>query len=482
VIKKVNHAYSAMARGGWLPFVRFGDMIDEFKLTVSTPAEYDILGVGEKVSEKREGDVLITEWVAESEVEFPTIIFGRYYTDSPKIKATKADGTEVPVTVHVDEVSMQQLELDAQTYQDYQDLQEEFSSGARGIRAKQLRAIGDQAVNAINLYRELSGIDYPYGELNLVNDPQPAMYGQAPSSLIYLGSLVFRGEGTMAGDTLLGGGGESTAKFLKSVVAHEVGHQWWGSRVAHANQRNYWFVESLAEFFSAVWLEYVHGPKEYMEQVDEWRKRVLEIDQRASVQNASVLWTGNLPGAGYQAAVYNKGPFAFHILRKTFGDEKFFPALKEFCMELNEKGEVVTDDLRMAAERALGGVGQDGQRYNVDLSWFFDQWIRGAGIPQYSFNYSTRQAEDKTWIVEGTVNQRIVVGNKSKYHVMPDTYYRGVVQITVTGKDKQEYPVRFVVEGPETPFAFKVPVAPRQIVLNKDNEMLSLDVLENRGF
>ena len=55
-----------------------------------------------------------------------------------------------------------------------------------------MRPLADQAAYAIELYTEISGVDYLYGELNLVNDPSPALYGQAPSSLIYLGSLVFR--------------------------------------------------------------------------------------------------------------------------------------------------------------------------------------------------------------------------------------------------------------------------------------------------
>ena len=74
------------------------------------------------------------------------------------------------------------------------------------------------------------------------------------------------------------------------------------------------------------------------------------------------------------------------------------------------------------------------------------------------------------------------MGNKSRYHVLADRYYRGLVSVTVTGKDKQDYPVRFPVDGPETPFAFKVPVQPRDVVLNKGHEMLSLDVLVNRDF
>lgn len=480
-IYKVNHAFSATARGGWLPFVTFGDRIDKFELTMRSPAQYTMLGVGTKISEKTEGDVLTTVWRADNPVEFPSFIFGRYQSDSPEILAKKLDGTVIPVHVYADEVSMMQLGTVVNTGQQAQNFTDAYNSGARGIRAKQLRPIGEQAVNAINLYRELSGLDYPYGELNLVNDPAPALYGQAPSSLIYLGSLVFRGEGTMSGDTIFGGGGTNISKFNKSVVAHEVGHQWWGSRVSNANGRNYWFVESLAEYFSALWLEQVYGKKEYQEQVDEWRKRVLDVDQRVSVQNASELWGGEVPGAAYQAAVYNKGPYAFHILRETFGDAKFFPALKRFTQRMCEKGSIVTRDMQAALEEELGGVDEKGNPFKVDLSWFFDQWIRGAGVPQYSFNYDVRPTEDGGYLIEGKIKQRVVLGNRSKYYVMEGKYYRGLIPLTVKGK-KQDYTKKIVVEGAETAFRVKVPEKPVDIVLNANGEILAQDVLVNRDF
>jgi hypothetical protein len=481
-IYKVHHAYSAMLRGGWMPFVRFGDMIDEFELTLRTPSEYTPLGIGRKVSEKVDGDVMTTRWVSDSPVEFPTIIFGKYESDVSKVEAKKADGTPIPVTVFVDEVSMGQLNIDVNSQSQANEFVDAFNTGSRGIRGKQLRPIATQAVTAINYYRDISGLDYPYGELNLVNDPAPALYGQSPSSLIYLGSFVFRGEGTMAGDTLIGGGGANVSKFLKSVVAHEVGHQWWGSRIANANGRNYWFVESLAEYFSALWLEEGYGRKEYLEQVAEWRKRILEIDQKVSVQNASVLWGGEFPGAAYQAAVYNKGPYAFHILRSTFGDEKFFASLKAFCQKLAEKREIVTMDIQNVAEEAFGGVDASGNRYNANLGWLFDQWIRGVGIPQYSFHYATRRAEDKSWVVEGTIKQRVVVGNQSNYQVLAGQYYRGLGVITVRGRDGKDYPIKLKVEGASTPFAFKVPVEPATVTFNGEGELLALDVLVNQDF
>jgi hypothetical protein len=466
-LRKLNPSYSNLSRGGWLPFVRFGDMIDEFEMTVKVPSKYKTLGIGTKVDEKIEGDVNITRWKAHNAVEFPTVIFGDYIEGGAKIKATKSDGTEIPVRVFVDKVSTNILDEEFTRRQDIDSL----TSGARGIRGRALTVIAEQAINALNLYREVYGVDYPYGKLDLVADPSPALYGQAPSSIVYLGATVFRGEGAVAADTgFFGGGGESSAKFIKSVVAHEVGHQWWGSVIAHANNRNYWFMESLAEYSSALYLENAFNRKEYQEQIEEWRNNVLRWDMMSSVQNSTALWSGEYPGRSRTAAIYNKGPYAFHILRSTFGDEKFFKFLKMLAQEFQGK-EIVTRDIQLIAEKS----------YGVPMDWFFDQWIRGIGIPEYSFNYTSRRTEEGSYIVQGVVRQRVVTG-KNK-HVMEGVYYLGVVPITVKGRKKNQVvtkPIR--IEGPESQFGFKIPFEPLDIFFNENGEILAHDVLVNRDF
>ena len=81
---------------------------------------------------------MIELFPASMTVVFPSVIFGRYFSDKPKFAATKADGREIPVEVHVDRVSMMQLTDDLNKAKDVQDFQEEMRSGARGIRGSQL--------------------------------------------------------------------------------------------------------------------------------------------------------------------------------------------------------------------------------------------------------------------------------------------------------------------------------------------------------
>jgi hypothetical protein len=460
-IYKLNPFYSYVSRGGWLPFVKFGDMIDEYDLTFTVPSRYSVLGVGHMASTESGARTTTARFTSDSRVQFPTVIFGKYTSDHSKIAVTKSDGSKVPVNVHVDNHSM--------------------SGAGWGIRVNALRPIADQAANALNLFQGILGVDYPHQKLDVVNAVfQNPFSGQSPASIVYLGGAVFRGTGAVANAVVDSGG---MSKFMESVVAHEVGHQWWGGSVAHANWRNYWFVESLSEYMAALYLESLHGIKDakqgwnkYLDKVESWRRNILATDILASVQDSDSMWLGESYGLARKALIYDYGPYAFHMLRMTFrdygggtGDEKFFGYLKRLTQELQGR-EIVTSDIQQIAEAAFGGVDAGGDPYKVDLSWFFDQWIRGVGIPELKLDYETRQAEDGNWIVQGAISQRILAGKNRD--VLPGKTYRGLVLITVTG-EKQVFNVPVALEGAEVPFGFKVPVKPARVTMNASGEILA---------
>ena len=427
-IFKLTHSYSRVSRAAWLPFVRRTDRIERFDLTVRVPEQYTTLGVGRLAEEWKEEGTAVTRWTAESPVCFPSVIFGKYVTAKPTQKAHRADGTEIPVTIHVDEVGLEDW----------------------GVRPRQLPAIADQAVRALNLYRDVFGVDYPYAKLDLVNDPMGFRYGQSPASIVYLGTGTFRG-----------GGGRGL--FQRSLVAHEVGHQWWGGLITNANDRNYWWVESLAEYASALYDEAVaergmreRGIRAYLAHVNGWRSEALRAGLFGSVQNGPIVNVG-----GYRAALYAKGPFMFHMLRITFGEEPFFRFLKALAQEMKDK-EIVTRDIQRVAEREIGG----------SLEGFFDQWVRGAGIPELTFDWRTRKNPDGSWNVEGTIRQRVVLGRERI--PMDGVLYEGVVAVTsVSARWKEETTKRMLLDGAETRFQFRVDEEPGDVLLNAHGEMLN---------
>jgi len=454
-IYSLNPFFFGLSREGWLPFVRFGDFIDEFDLTVRLPDKYQILGVGKVESDTTKDGIRTAHYTSPSPVTFPTIIYGIYLSDDAgKYKATKLDGTEIPVRVYVDKGSLAGL-TDG----------EGAAAGARDIRAKSLQAIATQAAVALNLYKELYGVDYPFAKLDLVADPVGSFYGQSPASLIYLGFGLFRGEGAVAQM-----GGASITKFNKDTVAHETGHQWWGGLITNANFRNYWFVESMAEVSSAIYVERTQGKKQYLEKVEAWRKVIEDNNALNSVQNGYTTYAGE----GFRAAVaniYNKGPYAFHMFRSTFGDEKFFQLLKEMAQTLAHK-EIVTRDMQDVMEKVVGG----------NMDWFFDQWIRGVGTPQYAIFWTKRKNEQGKWIVEGSIKQRVVMGaDKTE---LKGVYYRGVAPLTfVDSNGKEVKSARpMLVQGAETPFKLIVADEPEQVYFNKDGEILAANLLINQSW
>jgi hypothetical protein len=456
-IYSLNPSFFGLSRGGWLPFVRFGDFIDEFDLTTRLKDKYEILGVGKKESETVKDGIRTTRWTSASPVTFPTVIFGDYMSDDAgKYQATKTDGTVIPVRVYVDKGSTAALNDAAGA-----------GGGARDIRASALRAIATQASVALNLYKETYGVDYPFAKLDLVADPLGSFYGQAPASLIYLGFGVFRAEGTVA---IQFGGGSGISKFNKDVVAHETGHQWWGGLVTNANDRNYWFVETMAELSSALYVEETQGKKAYLAKVADWRKVILDNDPLTSVQNGYTTWAGD----GFRASVaniYNKGPYAFHVFRSTFGDAKFKELLKALAQDLKGQ-EIVTRQMQDVMEKVVGG----------NMDWFFDQWIRGVGTPQYAIFWKKRQNEQGKWVVEGSIKQRVVMGEDKVE--LKGVFYRGVAPLTFVDLDGKEVKSTkpMLVQGAETPFKIIVADEPEQVYFNKDGEILAEDLLINQSW
>jgi aminopeptidase N len=159
------------------------------------------------------------------------------------------------------------------------------------------------------------------------------------------------------------------------------------------------------------------------------------------------------------------------MFRSTFGDEKFFQLLKELAHTLAHK-EIVTREMQEVMEKVVGG----------NMDWFFDQWIRGVGTPQYALFWSKRKNEQNKWIVEGSIKQMVLMGaDKTE---LKGVYYRGVAPLTfvdLNGKEtKSAKPM--LVQGAETPFKVIVADEPEQVYFNKDGEILAEGSLINQSW
>ncbi len=89
---------------------------------------------------------------------------------------------------------------------------------------------------------------------------------------------------------------------------------------------------------------------------------------------------------------YLKASFVHNMIRRIMGDSLFLSFYHAYATRFDKK-KVTSNDFQKLAEEVS----------KRNLSWFFDQWVRGKGIPRMKiYNVKTDQQDGK-WITRGRV-------------------------------------------------------------------------------
>jgi aminopeptidase N len=99
----------------------------------------------------------------------------------------------------------------------------------------------------------------------------------------------------------------------------------------------------------------------------------------------------------YGPIIYLKGSIIIHLLRFVIGDVNFFSSLEVFYETFSYKT-ITTEDFKQVFE----------QTSNIELDWFFDQYVYNKGYPKYditSFTYSEINGNETVGQVEIKIKQ-----------------------------------------------------------------------------
>ena len=176
-----------------------------------------------------------------------------------------------------------------------------------------------------------------------------------------------------------GGGMEhQTSTFIvnasEALVAHELGHQWFGDKITCASWEDVWLNEGFATYLAMFYME-----NKYPAQLLSNRQSIVE--NITSIPNGSVkvndttdvnrIFSGRLS--------YNKGSYLLNMLRFKLGDSAFFKGLQHYQADpAVAYGFARTADLQRNLEEVSG----------QDLTNFFNQWFTGQGYPSYHVQWS----------------------------------------------------------------------------------------------
>jgi aminopeptidase N len=165
----------------------------------------------------------------------------------------------------------------------------------------------------------------------------------------------------------------SLGRYDEGLIAHELGHQWWGDMVTCANFQHIWLNEGFATYSEALWYE----------------KRDNDIQSLHNEMALNRNWYGFRPGTIYVedttsvSSIFNgslsyaKASWVVHMLRHVVGDSAFFNGLQEFGNRYRFKS-AVTEQFQTVMEEVSG----------KDLESFFQRWIYGELYPIYEVVYS----------------------------------------------------------------------------------------------
>ena len=187
-----------------------------------------------------------------------------------------------------------------------------------------------------------------------------------------------------------GGGMEHTTvsfmgSFSRSLIAHELGHHWFGNKITCATWQDIWINEGFAEYMAGLVVEHLDG----VPQFTSWKQS--KIQNITSAPNGNVYLTQNQANNSDRIfdsrLTYNKGSMIVHMLRDKLGDTVFYQAVQNILNDpLLAYNSATTEQVKTHFENAS----------DLDLDEFFNDWIFNQGYPTFSLssqNISNGQVE-----------------------------------------------------------------------------------------
>ena len=176
-----------------------------------------------------------------------------------------------------------------------------------------------------------------------------------------------------------GGGIEhQTSTFIvtpdESLMAHELGHQWFGDKITCNSWEDIWLNEGFATYLAAFNMETKYPANALANR----RNVINNITSQpggtvrvADTTNLNLIFSGRLS--------YNKGSYLLFMLRFILGDDVFLKGLRRYQQDPTlVYGNATTADLKRNLEIESG----------KNLTYFFDQWYTGQGYPSYQVKWN----------------------------------------------------------------------------------------------
>jgi aminopeptidase N len=182
----------------------------------------------------------------------------------------------------------------------------------------------------------------------------------------------------------------------RSIIVHELAHQWWGDLVTLKTWEDIWLNEGFATYSEVLFYERFSGldPGELMSQQYDDGAVAGELGGTVIAENSDDPFDDD-------GAIYEKGAWILHMLRHILGDQKFFEVLNQYRSQYAFSN-ASTRDFQQVCEAY----------YGESLEWFFRQWVYAPFRPVYKVNSDISSADQS-----GNYSVTVVIKQKQTHDI-----------------------------------------------------------------
>ncbi len=309
----------------WLPVIDHPSDKALVTFEVTAPTTYQVIGVGELVSERDvDQERRVTTWASRHPVPTKVMVIGAARFAIERTQAVRG----VPIESWI-------------FAGDYPEANGAF----------------DETKSVVEFFVDRIG-EFPYAKL--ANVQSKTMFGgmENASAIFYSEAAVSRGAS-------------------EGLVAHEIAHQWFGDSVTEADWSHVWLSEGFATYMTQLYLEWRYGSERIEEGMRTARRRVVQLSKTApasvipeQIDDLMKLLSANS---------YQKGAWVLHMLRRRVGNDVFWQSIRSYYARHRDSN-ATTDQFREVVEETLQ-ASQPDPEVALDLGWFFEQWLERPGQP-----------------------------------------------------------------------------------------------------
>jgi aminopeptidase N len=236
----------------------------------------------------------------------------------------------------------------------------------------------------------------------------------------------------------------------RNLLAHELGHFWWGDYVTPYNHNDMWLKEGPAEYSQHLTQEWVAGREAFLDMI---KDNLLDILSNAHADDDGYQPLSPMPDAHiYGTHTYYKGAAMMHNVRGYMGDSLFRQAMhgvQDILAEQTMTPEQFRDSLT-----AITGV---------DMVPFFDDWIFQPGYSVFVWDDMDVSGSPGNYTVDLVIRQ--LLNNANTFHTQVP------LDLTLVSANNERQNYTFTGNGEFTNVSVNCSFEPSYVVINGEQNL-----------